>query len=59
MISKEKAAELLMKMNAVDEAKKKGADGKACWTDIVTMAQKTAKINVLKSVKMYKMLWII
>ena len=31
MISKEKAAELLMKMNAVDEAKKKGADGKACW----------------------------
>jgi hypothetical protein len=31
MISKEKAAELLMKMNAVDESKKKGADGKACW----------------------------
>ena len=31
MISVEKAQELLMKMNAVDEAKKKGADGKACW----------------------------
>ena len=31
MISVEKAQELLSKMNAVDEAKKKGADGKACW----------------------------
>jgi hypothetical protein len=31
MISVEKAQELLNKMNAVDEAKKKGADGKACW----------------------------
>ena len=31
LISKEKAQELLNKMNAVDEAKKKGADGKACW----------------------------
>jgi hypothetical protein len=31
MISVEKAQELLMKMNAVDEAKKKGVDGKACW----------------------------
>jgi hypothetical protein len=31
MISVEKAQELLKKMDAVDEAKKKGADGKACW----------------------------
>jgi hypothetical protein len=31
IISVEKAQELLSKMNAVDEAKKKGADGKACW----------------------------
>jgi hypothetical protein len=31
LISKEKAADILMKMNAVDEAKIKGADGKACW----------------------------
>jgi hypothetical protein len=31
MISVEKAQELLNKMNAVDEAKKKGVDGKACW----------------------------
>jgi hypothetical protein len=31
MISVEKAQELLNKMNAVDEEKKKGADGKACW----------------------------
>jgi hypothetical protein len=31
LISVEKAQELLSKMNAVDEAKKKGADGKACW----------------------------
>jgi hypothetical protein len=27
----EKAQELLKKMDAVDEAKKKGVDGKACW----------------------------
>ena len=31
LISVEKAQELLKKMDAVDEAKKKGADGKACW----------------------------
>jgi hypothetical protein len=31
MISVEKAQELLKKMDAVDEAKKKGVDGKACW----------------------------
>ena len=31
LISVEKAQELLNKMNAVDEAKIKGADGKACW----------------------------
>jgi hypothetical protein len=31
LISVEKAQDLLSKMNAVDEAKIKGADGKACW----------------------------
>ena len=48
MISKEKAAELLMKMNAVDEAKKKGADGKACWDGYRYNGTKNGKDSCVK-----------
>lgn len=40
MISVEKAQELLSKMNAVDEAKIKGVDGKACWKGYKRMGTK-------------------
>ena len=48
LISKEKAAELLMKMNAVDEAKKKGADGKACWDGYRYNGTKNGKDSCVK-----------
>jgi len=48
MISVEKAQELLKKMNAVDEAKKKGADGKACWDDYRYNGTKDGKDSCVK-----------
>ena len=48
MISVEKAQELLGKMNAVDEAKKKGADGKACWDGYRYSGTKNGKDSCVK-----------
>ena len=48
MISVEKAQELLGKMNAVDEAKKKGADGKACWDGYRYNGTKNGKDSCVK-----------
>jgi hypothetical protein len=55
MISVEKAQELLSKMTEIDEAKKKGADGKACWKGYKYAGTKNGKDKCVPIGEAYEM----